>query len=346
MKKKVVIGLSGGVDSCISTLLLREKGFDVHAITMKIDLEDTFSSKKCLYEPKLFEEIKHFCKKFDIPHKIIDCTQDFKNQVLSYLKICYLEGLTPNPCIRCNETIKFNILYNAGMSAFKADFFATGHYAQIIQENNRFFLGKGVDPIKDQSYFLYRIPKEVLPSIIFPLGKFHKEQIKAKALELSLDVSKKKESQDLCIGDYKNHLSFFTKEGKIKYKDGKILGTHQGHWRYTIGQRKGLGIAYKHPLFVTQIHPHSNEVILGPEEDLLCTTLVLKECKNFGIPSKDIELKYRSSMTPIHGTIIEITNDTMTIKTAHPVKRPGNGQSCVLYHGDKVIAGGIISNAL
>ena len=232
------------------------------------------------------------------------------------------------------------------MQAFDADFFATGHYAKIVQEDKAYFLAKGTDLTKDQSYFLYRIPKDVLEHTLFPLGEFHKEEIKEKARLLHLEVSKKKESQDLCIGDYKSQLSLFIQEGKIKDRYGKILGRHQGYWRFTIGQRKGLGVASSTPLYVTQIYPLLNEVILGPEEDLLCTTIELQSCKIFKPLPKEITFKYRSSMPCITGKIITYSEDKITLESTHPIKRPGNGQSCVIYLDDKVIGGGIITNAL
>ncbi|MCD6407449.1 tRNA 2-thiouridine(34) synthase MnmA, partial [bacterium] len=254
--KKVLVGLSGGVDSSVAALLLKEKGYEVEGVFMKIwDGEETGCGKPACYGPeeKDMEDVKKVAEILKIPLHIIDLRKEYKEIVLDYFKKEYLEGKTPNPCIICNRFLKFEILLEKSYSSgIEFEFFATGHYAIVEYDKNRkrYILKKGVDRNKDQSYFLYLLTQKQLSRVIFPLGKHTKEEVREIARKYNFPVSEKEESQDFISGDRFFLFENGTKEGEIVDKDGNVLGKHKGIIYYTIGQRRGLGIAKGKPLYV------------------------------------------------------------------------------------------------
>lgn len=269
MKKEiVVIGMSGGVDSSVAACLLKEEGYQVIGATMKL-LEDE-KTKEAI------EDAKKICTILNIPHYIFDLTKKFKTIIIEDFIRSYKEGTTPNPCIICNKHFKFGLFYKKAQE-LGATYIATGHYAKV--KNNRLIMSDAKE--KDQSYFLCQIDKEVLPNVLFPLNKFHsKDEIRALAKKYNLPVSEKKDSQEICFipnDDYKSFLeknNIKNKPGNIILKTGTILGKHNGLYKYTIGQRKGLNIAYKEPLYVLELDTENNNVIVGTNKELLKRELI------------------------------------------------------------------------
>ena len=269
MKKEiVVIGMSGGVDSSVAACLLKEEGYQVIGATMKL-LEDE-KTKEAI------EDAKKICTILNIPHYIFDLTKEFKTIIIEDFIRSYKEGTTPNPCIICNKHFKFGLFYKKAQE-LGATYIATGHYAKV--KNNRLIMSDA--KVKDQSYFLCQIDKEVLPNVLFPLNKFHsKDEIRALAKKYNLPVSEKKDSQEICFipnDDYKSFLeknNIKNKPGNIILKNGTILGKHNGLYKYTIGQRKGLNIAYKEPLYVLELDTENNNVIVGTNKELLKRELI------------------------------------------------------------------------
>ena len=269
MKKEiVVIGMSGGVDSSVAACLLKEEGYQVIGATMQL-LEDE-KTKEAI------EDAKKICTILNIPHYIFDLTKKFKTIIIEDFIRSYKEGTTPNPCIICNKHFKFGLFYKKAQE-LGATYIATGHYAKV--KNNRLIMSDAKE--KDQSYFLCQIDKEVLPNVLFPLNKFHsKDEIRALAKKYNLPVSEKKDSQEICFipnDDYKSFLeknNIKNKPGNIILKTGTILGKHNGLYKYTIGQRKGLNIAYKEPLYVLELDTENNNVIVGTNKELLKRELI------------------------------------------------------------------------
>ena len=269
MKKEiVVIGMSGGVDSSVAACLLKEEGYQVIGATMKL-LEDE-KTKEAI------EDAKKICTILNIPHYIFDLTKKFKTIIIEDFIRSYKEGTTPNPCIICNKHFKFGLFYKKAQE-LGATYIATGHYAKV--KNNRLIMSDAKE--KDQSYFLCQIDKEVLPNVLFPLNKFHsKDEIRALAKKYNLPVSEKKDSQEICFipnDDYKSFLeknNIKNKPGNIILKTGTIFGKHNGLYKYTIGQRKGLNIAYKEPLYVLELDTENNNVIVGTNKELLKRELI------------------------------------------------------------------------
>ena len=269
MKKEiVVIGMSGGVDSSVAACLLKEEGYQVIGATMQL-LEDE-KTKEAI------EDAKKICTILNIPHYIFDLTKKFKTIIIEDFIRSYKEGTTPNPCIICNKHFKFGLFYKKAQE-LGATYIATGHYAKV--KNNRLIMSDAKE--KDQSYFLCQIDKEVLPNVLFPLNNFHsKDEIRALAKKYNLPVSEKKDSQEICFipnDDYKSFLeknNIKNKPGNIILKNGTILGKHNGLYKYTIGQRKGLNIAYKEPLYVLELDTENNNVIVGTNKELLKRELI------------------------------------------------------------------------
>lgn len=264
MKKEiVVIGMSGGVDSSVAACLLKEEGYQVIGATMKL-LEDEKTNEA-------IEDAKKICMILNIPHYIFDLTKEFKTIVIENFIHSYKEGVTPNPCIVCNKYFKFGLFYKKAQE-LGATYIATGHYAKV--KKNHLIMSDAKE--KDQSYFLCQIDKDVLPYVLFPLNKFNsKDEIRSLAKQYNLPVSEKKDSQEICFIPNDNYKLFLEKNniknkpGNIISKNGTILGKHNGLYKYTIGQRKGLNIAYKEPLYVLELDTKNNNVIVGTNNDLL-----------------------------------------------------------------------------
>ncbi len=352
MTKTVAVGLSGGVDSTLCALLLREQGYRVVGLTMSIynkDIPQLKTGGNACYGPVEKEDVgkvRQWCAKEGIKLMVLDCSEEYKQTVLAYFKEAYLSGITPNPCVKCNAEMKFGLLQRkARASGLEFDYFATGHYARIEASKGRFSLYRGVDGKKDQSYFLYRLTQEQLSQTLFPLGALTKDQTRALARERGLAVADKADSQDFYVGNYSDLLQQPPREGKIIHKNGQILGRHQGFWNYTIGQRKGLGVAYKEPLFVVDLDPEHNAVIVAEAGTTLCETCRLDSLVwgGAGAPNGAFEalVKYRSSGRLVPA-VVQPDGAGASVRFQEPQRAVCPGQSLVFYADERVVGGGVI----
>lgn len=356
-RKKVVVGMSGGVDSSAAAFLLKEQGYDVTGVMMlksKTGAGDIMvdASKSCSdgNNQKNIEDAKSVCDKLGIDFITVDLTEEYNKIVLSYFKSEYLSGKTPNPCIRCNSFIKFDLLPKMAAKLLgEFDYFATGHYVRVLfnEKTGRYNLKMGENKAKDQSYFLYRLPQEQLAKTMFPLGGYVKDEIREIAKKAGLIVHDKKDSQDFYSGSYEDLLDVAPKAGNIVSEDGKVLGKHQGFWNYTIGQRKGLGIAHETPLYVVDINAERNEVVVG--DNLYKEDCIIEDVVCSSIPFIDGEVsgfvKYRSAQRELEkAKVINIGEENkLKVVFENKAKALTKGQSLVLYDdNDVVICGGVI----
>lgn len=338
--KKVLIGMSGGVDSSVAAILLKNEGYEVIGATMVLFDSDNQN----------VSDAKKICKILDIEHHVIDLKKEFKEKVINNFIDNYINGKTPNPCIECNRYFKFGYLFEKAKE-LNCDFIATGHYAKI--ENGKLLKSDVIE--KDQTYFLYKIKKEVLDHIIFPLEKYKdKSEIREIAKIYNLPVKDKKDSQEICFipnNDYSLYLKQNTDslppKGDFILKDGTIIGKHKGIMYYTIGQRKGLEISYHKPLYVIKIDKNSNTITLGDEKDLYNKQLIADNINLLVDELPDnltAKVRYRSSCSSCN---IELINENeMKIIFNEPQKSITPGQSIVLYHHDQCIGGGIIKEII
>ncbi|HOJ49415.1 MAG TPA: tRNA 2-thiouridine(34) synthase MnmA [Spirochaetota bacterium] len=336
--KKVVVGMSGGVDSSVAAYLLKKEGYQVYGLSLLM-LDDN-KSKKAIEDAKKAAEI------IKIKHYILDIRKEFEENVIKYFVDSYLKGLTPNPCPRCNKNIKFRYLMNEAKKIGSK--VATGHYINLIKDKERILLS-GAKHKNSQEYFLSLIDKEILENIIFPLSNYTKDEVIKIAKSIGLDfIAEKSSSQDICFIDV-DHLHFIKRyaspkdiEGYIKHENGKILGRHSGYFKYTVGQRKGLGIGYEYPLYVIKIIPEKNEVIVGPKESLIKNILKVNILNEF-YPiekEKDYEVKIRYKTPPIKAKVISKDNNTIILEGVFTA--PAIGQLAVLYENKGIIGGGDI----
>lgn len=354
---KILVGMSGGVDSSVAALILKKAGHEVIGATMTVwDNSETFkklTSKGCFssHEEDI-AQAKKICQNLNIPHLVVDCTEEFKQIVLQNFRSEYLSGRTPNPCVVCNQKIKFSVLPEvAKKQGIIFDKFATGHYARIKQDDKTgmYHILRGTDYKKDQSYFLYRLSQEQLSQIILPLGDMEKSQIRELAKKAGLEVSDKPDSQDFYSGDLNDILQFVPKQGNFVNKAGKILGHHQGYWKYTIGQRRGLGVSADRPLYVININKEQNEITLGYAEDCIQSSLIASDFVwQIPLPTKPIhcQARIRSSQQPCDVEVIPLPDNNFEVKFLAPQSAVTTGQSVVLNDGDIILGGGIIEKAI
>jgi len=356
-KIKVVVGMSGGVDSSVAAAMLKEQGYQVSGVTMQIwggeaSLEE--GSHHACYGPGEAEDImdaRKVAEILGIPFYVMDLRREYETEVLDFYCQEYLSGRTPNPCLKCNRTVKFGaLLKKTRESGIEFDFFATGHYARVeySQESGRYLLKKATDLSKDQSYFLSGLSQEQLGSSLFPLGGYTKSEIRKMAADFGLAVKDKPESQDFIAGGYRSLIAAAA-PGPIVDKMGKTLGEHKGIASYTIGQRKGLGISQSEPRYVIDINPENNTIVVGSESELYHNELIASGVNWVSIekPSQPIEamarIRYRhkeaeSTITPINGNKVNVK-----FKQPQPSITPG--QTVVFYRGDMVLGGGTIERS-
>ena len=342
----VLIAISGGVDSTVAAWKMKQANDTCQAAVMK------------LFDGSNVEDAKTVAKKLGIPFQVFDFTTEFRTHVITPFVQTYLEGRTPNPCVACNRFVKFDqFLRKAQEQGFS--FIATGHYAQIEHDGNRYLLKKGIDETKDQSYVLYTLTQTQLAKVLFPLGTLRKEEVRDIARSLPREDqigvnAQKRESQDLCFvpdGDYASFIEQYTGQhcppGNFVDKTGNVLGEHKGLIRYTVGQRKGLGIAAPAPYYVCEHRITDNTVVLGSQDDLLVQTLTATDINL--IPFDQIEGSIRATVKVRYrqkgdwATVRQIDSDTLHIMFDKPQKAVAQGQAAVLYDGNYVLGGGTIA---
>lgn len=337
---KAIIAMSGGVDSSVAALLMKKEGYECVGATMQL-----YSEGDC-------SDAKKIADKLSMPFHIFPLKEEFKEQVISKFIECYEQGKTPNPCIECNRTLKFGAMMDK-MRELDCDYVVTGHYARITFENGEYKLKKAVDETKDQSYFLHMLTQEQLAHIKFPLGEYTKPEIREIAEENGFINARKKDSQDICFvpdGDYVSFIKGYNgkeyPKGLFVHKEGKIFGEHKGIVNYTIGQRKGLGVAYTKPLYVLDIQPDTQNVILGDNEDLFTDTVIAKNVniisgKTLAEPIRvNARIRYRHKEQP--ATAWQDENGFLHVKFDEPQRAVTKGQYVVLFDGDEVLGGGEI----
>jgi tRNA-specific 2-thiouridylase len=355
---KIVIAMSGGVDSSVAAALLKEQGYDVIGATMQLwpptgeKYGNNGSGHYC--DAGAIEDAGRVARVLDIPHYVMDFRGIFKGEVIGDFCREYSLGRTPNPCIRCNKFIKFGVLLERARE-LGADFIATGHHARIEEDKatgNR-LLKKGADALKDQSYFLYSLTREQLSHATFPIGNLTKDEIRQIASKKGLPVAYRPESQEICFITNDNYAEFLkdyipaARPGPIIDERGNTLGEHQGIISYTIGQRKGLGIAAARPLYVTAIEPERNAIVVGTKEQIYSRELVATDLNWIGMdrPERTISVKARVRYRHAEAeAVVTPLDDGVYVKFAEPQMAITPGQSVVFYDGDTVIGGGIIKS--
>lgn len=355
-KKKVVIGMSGGVDSSVAAYLLKEKGYDVIGVTMQIwqDEEQAVQEENggCCGLSAV-DDARRVANDLGIPYYVMNFKSEFKENVMDYFVDEYLQGRTPNPCIACNRFVKWESLLKRSLD-IGADFIATGHYAQIEQlPNGRYTLKKSATLAKDQTYALYNLTQYQLAHTLMPVGQYTKEEIRKIAQDINLKIANKPDSQEICFIPDNDYAKFIEEnsdtkitEGNFVTVDGEIIGRHKGITHYTVGQRKGLNLSMGHPVFVVEICPETNEVVIGENEDVFSKELYANQLNFMSIEDLTDEVivtaKIRYSHKGALCTIKKVGEDKVHCVFQEPQRAITPGQAVVFYQDDYVVGGGTI----
>jgi tRNA-uridine 2-sulfurtransferase len=355
-KKRVLVAMSGGVDSSVALIKVLEMGYEAIGVTLKLwENKDKITNKVIDSDCNSLDAVngaKMVCDRLGVHHYTLNFMDLFKNEVVKNFSDEYFSGRTPNPCVRCNSIVKWNALINQ-LDVFDADMIATGHYARIIKVDDDYKLSKGVDEVKDQSYMLWQIQKEFLKKTILPLGELTKQEVRKIALDYKLINAERSESMDLCFvidDDYRDFLSEFAPEkienmtdGEITNEDGETVGIHSGHINYTIGQRKGLGLSFPEPRYVKKILPNENKIIVSKKDKLLSNSCYISKInwmEDISLPIKcKVRIRYNSKGA--NAQLIK-KNDAIFCEFENPQLAVTPGQSMVFYNDALIIGGGII----
>ena len=356
MNSKALIAMSGGVDSSVAAAIMKDSGYDCTGVTMKLygnsNLRVSTEHSCCTTDD--IDDARKVAEKLGIGHQVVDFSERFSETVIDNFVNCYKNGITPNPCIECNRCLKFNYLFNK-MEELGANYIVTGHYVRIVYDKNkdRYLLLKALDDTKDQSYVLYTLTQHQLKHIKFPLGEISKSNARAIAEEYGFINANKPDSQDICFvknGNYVDFINNYTgeksKPGNFVDINGNIIGQHKGIINYTIGQRKGLGLSTGEKLFVVDINPVTNEIILGSNDDLFNDTLFASKINWISIDALNepikVKAKVRYKQEAQPATVYNAGDDKIKVVFDKPQRAITKGQAVVLYDGDIVVGGGTI----
>jgi tRNA-specific 2-thiouridylase len=356
MTRRIVVAMSGGVDSSATAAMLRDEGWDVVGVTLQLyDHGEAVCRPNTCCAGKDIHDARAVADALGIPHYVIDMESVFRADVIDSFARTYAAGQTPIPCIECNRTVKFRDLLTVARD-LGAEALATGHYVQRDEVGGKARMLKGADPARDQSYFLFATTQEQLEFLRFPLGgMLSKDETRAIAARHGLPVASKRDSQDICFipdGDYAGLVARLqpqaARQGDIRHVDGRVLGRHRGIIHYTIGQRKGLGLGGGDPLYVVALNAAANEVVVGPRESLGRRRVTLRDVNwlgDDGVTRAEVEVRVRSTRPPCPATLVRGEDGGAVVTLDRPEEGVAPGQACVFYQGERVLGGGWIVSA-